>query len=93
MFFSSPIQKDLVSQIKKDSSVLTRIGALSEVNLNFFVHFCLILEYFKDEKVFCWLFTFCSAWHFQMNLEYFPIDSQVSIVLPKDYGFQIQSVA
>ncbi|KAM0844118.1 hypothetical protein ACQ4PT_057266 [Festuca glaucescens] len=58
VFFSSPIQKDLVSQIKKDLSVLPRIGALSE-----------------------------------MNLEYFPIDSQVSIVLLKDYGFQIEYVA
>jgi len=43
VFFSSPIQKDLVAQIKRDSSILPRIGALSE-----------------------------------MNLEYFPIDSQVS---------------
>lgn len=33
MFFSSPIQKELVAQIKKDSSVLPRIGALSEVTL------------------------------------------------------------
>ncbi|CAM0945672.1 unnamed protein product [Alopecurus aequalis] len=36
VFFSSPIQKDLVSQIKKDSSVLTRMGALSEMNLEYF---------------------------------------------------------
>jgi syntaxin-binding protein 1 len=31
VFFSSPMQKELVAQIKKDSSVLPRIGALSEV--------------------------------------------------------------
>uniref|UniRef100_A0ACD5YQ16 Uncharacterized protein n=1 Tax=Avena sativa TaxID=4498 RepID=A0ACD5YQ16_AVESA len=36
VFFSSPIQKDLVSQIKKDTSVLPRIGALSEMNLEYF---------------------------------------------------------
>ncbi|KAM0895679.1 hypothetical protein ACQ4PT_014215 [Festuca glaucescens] len=36
VFFSSPIQKDLVSQIKKDLSVLPRIGALSEMNLEYF---------------------------------------------------------
>ncbi|TVU30173.1 hypothetical protein EJB05_21783 [Eragrostis curvula] len=36
VFFSSPIQKDLVAQIKKDSSVLPRIGALSEMNLEYF---------------------------------------------------------
>jgi len=31
VFFSSPVHKELVAQIKKDSSVLLRIGALSEV--------------------------------------------------------------
>jgi hypothetical protein len=31
VFFSSPVHKELVAQIKKDSSVLPRIGALSEV--------------------------------------------------------------
>ncbi|KAF2944644.1 hypothetical protein DAI22_02g157800 [Oryza sativa Japonica Group] len=36
VFFSSPIQKELVTQIKKDSSVLPRIGALSEMNLEYF---------------------------------------------------------
>ncbi|KAG8058845.1 hypothetical protein GUJ93_ZPchr0002g24050 [Zizania palustris] len=36
VFFSSPIQKELVAQIKKDSSVLPRIGALSEMNLEYF---------------------------------------------------------
>ncbi|KAL6640269.1 hypothetical protein ACP70R_022118 [Stipagrostis hirtigluma subsp. patula] len=36
VFFSSPIQRELVAQIKKDSSVLPRIGALSEMNLEYF---------------------------------------------------------
>ncbi|KAL6606261.1 hypothetical protein ACP70R_041914 [Stipagrostis hirtigluma subsp. patula] len=36
IFFSSPIPKELVSYIKNDSSVIPRIGALSEMNLEFF---------------------------------------------------------
>ncbi|XP_077245139.1 SNARE-interacting protein KEULE-like isoform X1 [Tasmannia lanceolata] len=36
VFFSSPIPKDLVSYIKSDTSVLPRIGALREMNLEFF---------------------------------------------------------
>uniref|UniRef100_A0A1D1XCK2 SNARE-interacting protein KEULE n=1 Tax=Anthurium amnicola TaxID=1678845 RepID=A0A1D1XCK2_9ARAE len=36
VFFSSPIPKELVSQIKNDASVLPRIGALSEMNLEYF---------------------------------------------------------
>ncbi|KAB5564407.1 hypothetical protein DKX38_004461 [Salix brachista] len=36
VFFSSSITKELVSDIKKDSSVLTRIGALREMNLEYF---------------------------------------------------------
>ncbi|CAA6664193.1 unnamed protein product [Spirodela intermedia] len=36
IFFSSPISKDLVAQIKSDTSVLPRIGALSEMNLEYF---------------------------------------------------------
>ncbi|OEL23469.1 putative protein transport Sec1a, partial [Dichanthelium oligosanthes] len=36
VFFSSPVNKELVAQIKKDSSVLPRIGALSEMNLEYF---------------------------------------------------------
>ncbi|KAL9350097.1 hypothetical protein Peur_057352 [Populus x canadensis] len=36
VFFSSPISRELVSHIKKDSSVLTRIGALREMNLEYF---------------------------------------------------------
>ncbi|VAH41093.1 unnamed protein product [Triticum turgidum subsp. durum] len=36
IFFSSPIQKEWVAHIKKDSSVLARVGALSEMNLEYF---------------------------------------------------------
>ncbi|CAK9154514.1 unnamed protein product [Ilex paraguariensis] len=36
VYFSSPIPKDLVSRIKNDTSVLPRIGALREMNLEFF---------------------------------------------------------
>ncbi|XP_072971201.1 SNARE-interacting protein KEULE-like [Typha angustifolia] len=36
VFFSSPIPKELVAYIKNDTSVVPRIGALSEMNLEFF---------------------------------------------------------
>ncbi|XP_072151511.1 probable protein transport Sec1a isoform X5 [Setaria viridis] len=36
VFFSSPIQGDLLAHIKKESTVLTRISALSEMNLEYF---------------------------------------------------------
>ncbi|KMZ60329.1 Syntaxin binding protein 2 [Zostera marina] len=36
VFFSSPISKELVAHIKHDTSVLPRIGALSEMNLEYF---------------------------------------------------------
>ncbi|KAM0853916.1 hypothetical protein ACQ4PT_050756 [Festuca glaucescens] len=36
IFFSSPVQKELVDQIKHNSRVLTRVGALSEMNLEYF---------------------------------------------------------
>lgn len=36
VFFSSPVSKDLVSHIKKDATVLPRIGALREMNLEYF---------------------------------------------------------
>lgn len=36
VFFSSPISKELVNYIKKDTTVLTRIGALREMNLEYF---------------------------------------------------------
>ncbi|WRX18274.1 Sec1-like protein - like 7 [Theobroma cacao] len=36
VYFSSPISRELVAYIKKDSSVLPRIGALSEMNLEYF---------------------------------------------------------
>ncbi|KAG5565649.1 hypothetical protein RHGRI_001534 [Rhododendron griersonianum] len=36
VYFSSPIPKELVSRIKNDTSVLPRIGALREMNLEYF---------------------------------------------------------
>ncbi|KAF3448419.1 hypothetical protein FNV43_RR09132 [Rhamnella rubrinervis] len=36
VFFSSPISKELVGHIKKDPTVLPRIGALREMNLEYF---------------------------------------------------------
>ncbi|KAJ4952408.1 hypothetical protein NE237_029240 [Protea cynaroides] len=36
VFFSSPVSKDLVNHIKCDTSVLPRIGALREMNLEYF---------------------------------------------------------
>ncbi|KAK6920267.1 Sec1-like protein, partial [Dillenia turbinata] len=36
VFFSSPVLKDLVDCIKGDTSVLPRIGALREMNLEYF---------------------------------------------------------
>ncbi|PSS26359.1 Protein transport Sec1a like [Actinidia chinensis var. chinensis] len=36
VYFSSPIPKDLVNRIKNDTSVLPRIGALREMNLEYF---------------------------------------------------------
>ncbi|KAG9445398.1 hypothetical protein H6P81_016738 [Aristolochia fimbriata] len=36
VFFSSSVQKDLVSMIRNDTSVLPRIGALREMNLEYF---------------------------------------------------------
>ncbi|XP_022739039.1 SNARE-interacting protein KEULE-like isoform X3 [Durio zibethinus] len=36
VYFSSPISRELVAHIKKDSSVLPRIGALREMNLEYF---------------------------------------------------------
>lgn len=36
VFFSSPVSKELVSRIKCDTSVLPRIGALREMNLEYF---------------------------------------------------------
>lgn len=50
VFFSSPIQKDLVAQIKRDSSILPRIGALSEVTLAFSFLSILYLSIVKMKK-------------------------------------------
>ncbi|XP_020549870.1 SNARE-interacting protein KEULE isoform X1 [Sesamum indicum] len=36
VFFSSPVARELVSHIKRDGSVLSRIGALREMNLEYF---------------------------------------------------------
>ncbi|KAE8717228.1 SNARE-interacting protein KEULE [Hibiscus syriacus] len=36
VYFSSPISRELVAHIKRDSTVLPRIGALSEMNLEYF---------------------------------------------------------
>ncbi|KAG8374793.1 hypothetical protein BUALT_Bualt10G0032600 [Buddleja alternifolia] len=36
VFFSSPVARDLVSHIKREGSVLSRIGALREMNLEYF---------------------------------------------------------
>ncbi|XP_023533702.1 SNARE-interacting protein KEULE-like isoform X1 [Cucurbita pepo subsp. pepo] len=36
VFFSSPISRELVTQIKRDSTVLPRIAALKEMNLEYF---------------------------------------------------------
>ncbi|XP_054825286.1 SNARE-interacting protein KEULE-like [Prosopis cineraria] len=36
VFFSSPVSKELVQDIKKDTKVLPRIGALREMNLEYF---------------------------------------------------------
>ncbi|XVF52706.1 hypothetical protein PTKIN_Ptkin05aG0040100 [Pterospermum kingtungense] len=36
VYFSSPISRELVAHVKKDSTVLPRIGALSEMNLEYF---------------------------------------------------------
>ncbi|XP_054810102.1 SNARE-interacting protein KEULE-like isoform X2 [Prosopis cineraria] len=37
VFFSSPVSKDFIMNIKKDTMVLPRIGALREMNLEYFV--------------------------------------------------------
>ncbi|KMZ63049.1 hypothetical protein ZOSMA_42G00880 [Zostera marina] len=36
VFFSSPVSKDLVTHIREDRTILPRIGALSEMNLEYF---------------------------------------------------------
>lgn len=67
VFFSSPIQKELVTQIKKDSSVLPRIGALSEVTwimLSSYILFQNVLN-IKDcyaNYLFTFYFSLYSRW-------------------------------
>ncbi|KAE8710829.1 putative protein transport Sec1a [Hibiscus syriacus] len=36
VYFSSPVSRELIDHIKKDTTVLPRIGALSEMNLEYF---------------------------------------------------------
>jgi hypothetical protein len=81
VFFSSPVHKELVAQIKKDSSVLPRIAALSEVM--WLSCFAWVPQIIMSAIHYILFFIF------QMNLEYFAIDSQVSIILQKDHWFRI----
>lgn len=81
VFFSSPIAKELVLEIKKDTLVLPRIGALREVKfcfcfLNIYeLYFKLNIRRKQFHMLLIVIFSFHCAW--QMNLEYFAIDSQV----------------
>nr|GMD75005.1 SNARE-interacting protein KEULE-like [Ipomoea batatas] len=48
VFFSSPISKELVNHVKRDTSVLSRIGALREMNLEYFAidsQVCMVLHH------------------------------------------------
>jgi len=74
VFFSSPIPKELINHIKCDTSVLPRIGALREVGICFNL-LSSIYEQGIIVKLFLTEITF--GFILQMNLEYFPIDSQV----------------
>ncbi|XP_058763931.1 SNARE-interacting protein KEULE-like isoform X1 [Vicia villosa] len=80
VFFSSPIAKELVLEIKKDTLVLPRIGALREVKfcfcfLNIYeLYFKLNIRRKQFHMLLIVIFSFHCAW--QMNLEYFAIDSQ-----------------
>lgn len=85
MFFSSPVHKELVAQIKKDSSVLPRIAALSEVTWLPFLFYLSMLDCCDGYSLYL-----VPLFIFQMNLEYFAIDSQVSIFLKKDHWFLIR---
>ncbi|KAK4487363.1 hypothetical protein RD792_006013 [Penstemon davidsonii] len=60
VFFSSPVTRELVSHIKRDGSVLSRIGALREMNLEYFAidsqgfvtdNERVLEELFGDEKI------------------------------------------
>ena len=46
VYFSSTVSKDLLARIKNDTSVLPRIGALSEVTISFPVHLTWTTYYF-----------------------------------------------
>lgn len=76
VFFSSPVPKEFINHIKGDTSVLPRIGALREVGV-----FILFLKASAIYDIYRQSFFPSSHFAFldllQMNLEYFPIDSQV----------------
>ena len=48
IFFSSSVSKDLVAQIKRDASVLPRIGALSEVKSLIFMLLTVLLHSYSS---------------------------------------------
>lgn len=50
VFFSSPIPKELVAHIKCDSSVIPRIGALSEV-INILIKIEIIIKLITNLKL------------------------------------------
>ncbi|GAA0150901.1 membrane trafficking regulatory protein [Lithospermum erythrorhizon] len=75
VYFSSPIPKELVARIKNDTSVLPRIGALREVKiLNPPPNYSLVLNKVSTGKCLCYYPPV--SLKTQMNLEYFPMDSQ-----------------
>ena len=67
VFFSTPVPKQLVNHIKGDMSVVPRIGALREVRV---ISFGLYTRNLNVKN----LWPSCNV---QMNLEFFPVDSQV----------------
>lgn len=76
IYFSYPAPKDLVSRLKSDMSVLPRIGALREVRSSYYS------SYFNPYFIFYFFWNMIqSLISLQMNLEYFPIESQVHAIL------------
>lgn len=77
VFFSTPVAKELINHIKCDVSVLPRIGALREVFLIFYAVISMLYLFYRYSNsiiITNWSFFFSNL---QMNLEYFPIESQV----------------
>jgi len=64
--------------IKKDTKLLSRLGALREVNMFFVSKLCCAWIHNCAQLTFLLCCPPSFGWHMQMNLEYFPIDSQVS---------------